>query len=213
MDTKARILQQASTMFLRYGIRSITMDEIAQSLGISKRTLYESFSNKEDLLTHCIEYQHVENKRIRDIILAENEDDPLEIIHQHFRQALIILNSLHPNFFNDLRKYHPRIWKEQIESKQEENIEFTTSMIMQGASKGVFLENEHPEILSTMIHSVMQMITLGDIFPETRYPRSEVIRQVMLNFIRGLATEEGLRLIDEKFSQNPSGINQNQKSY
>lgn len=202
MDTKERILHQASEMFFRYGIRSITMDEIAQSIGISKRTLYESFSNKEDLLSCCIEYQYQESKKFRDTMVAEYKNDPLEIIYQHFRQALIILNGLHPNFFNDLQKYHPRIWKEQIENKQEENIEFTTSMIKRGVSKGIFLENRHPEILSTMIHSVMQMITLGNIFPETKYPRAEVIRQVLLNFIRGLATKEGQRLIDEKFNQD-----------
>lgn len=203
MDTKTRILQQASDMFTRYGIRSITMDEIARSIGISKRTLYESYSNKEDLLSYCIEFQYQENLKFRNTIVSTYENDPLEIIYQHFRQALIILNGLHPNFFNDLQKYHPRIWKEQIENRQEESIAFTTSMIELGASKGIFLDNKHPEILSTMIHSVMQMMTLGNIFPETKYPRSEVIRQVLLNFIRGLATEEGLKQIDEKFNQNP----------
>ncbi len=207
METKERILHQASEMFFRYGIRSITMDEIAQSIGISKRTLYESFSNKEDLLSSCIDYQYKENVKFRDAMVSAHKNDPLEIIFQHFRQALIVLNGLHPNFFNDLQKYHPRIWKEQIESRQEENIAFTTSMIKTGASKGIFLENEHPEILSTMIHSVMQMITLGGLFPETKYPRAEVIRQVLLNFIRGLATEEGQRLIDEKFNSTPSATN------
>ena len=201
MDTKTRILKQASEMFTRYGIRSITMDEIARSIGISKRTLYESYSNKEDLLSCCLDFQYHENIRLRNAIVSEHENDPLEIIYQHFRQALILLIGLHPNFLNDLKKYHPRIWKEQIENRQEENIAFTTSIIVKGAAKGIFLDIKHPDILSTMIHSVMQMMTLGNIVPETQYPRSEVFRLVLLNFIRGLATEEGLRLIDEKFSQ------------
>lgn len=206
MDTKARILQQASDMFTRYGIRSITMDEIAQSIGISKRTLYESFSNKEELISQCLASEYHQNKKLRDEIMLNHQDNPLEIIYQHFRQALIVLNGLHPNFFNDLQKYHPQIWKEQIEDIQQENISFTTSIIEMGASKGIFLQIEHPEILSTMIHSIMQLITLGNMFPESRYTKSEVIKHVLLNFIRGLATEEGLRLIDEKFNQQTTNI-------
>lgn len=206
MDTKSRILHQAGEMFSRYGIRSITMDEIAQSIGISKRTLYESFSNKEELISYCLAFEYQENKKLRDEIMLRHQDDPLEIIYQHFRQALIILNGLHPNFFNDLQKYHPRIWKEQIEDIQKENISFTTSIIEMGASKGLFLQIEHPEILSTMIHSLMQLITLGNIFPESRYTKSEVIKHVMLNFIRGLATVEGLKQIDEKFNPQTTTI-------
>jgi AcrR family transcriptional regulator len=90
MEVKRRIIEQASNMFFRYGIRTITMDEIAESLGISKRTLYESFATKEDLLKECIEFQHSENLKMRDEVMREVGDDPLEVIHRHFRHAMIM---------------------------------------------------------------------------------------------------------------------------
>ncbi len=199
METKDRILEQATTMFLKHGIRSITMDEIAESLGISKRTLYESFATKEDLLRDCIEYKHRVNLAIRDAILAESPDDPLEVIRKHFRQALLVLNSMHPNFLNDIRKYHSGLWQEHIASKQEENIAFTHSLIEKGIETGVFMPGVDAEILSRMVHSSMQFMTLSDVFPESRFPRAEVARQVMLNFIRGMATPKGIAIIDEQF--------------
>jgi len=199
MDTRERIIDQASTMFFKYGIRSITMDEIAESLGISKRTLYESFANKEELLRECLETKHRENTGFRDVLMKEHPDDPLEIIHQHFRQVIITLNGLHPNFFNDLKKYHSRLWAKQIESKQDENMCFTREMIEKGIKTGVFRDNADGEILSRMMHSMMEIMSTGDLFPETRFPRAEVARQVMLCFIRGMATQKGLEIIDEKF--------------
>lgn len=201
MDTKQRIIEQASGMFFKYGIRGITMDEIAESLGMSKRTVYESFSNKEELLQECIEFKYQEGKLLREDLLAQNPDDPLEVIRQHFRHVILALNELHPNFFNDMKKYHSRLWIEHIESKQEENIEFTRNMILTGIEKGVFRESANPDILSRMIHQTMQMITLSDIFPESRYPRAEVVIQILFNFIRGLATPDGLNVLDQKFQQ------------
>ena len=201
MDTKQRIIEQASGMFFKYGIRGITMDEIAESLGMSKRTVYESFSNKEELLQECIEYKYQEGKLLREDLLAQNPNDPLEVIRQHFRHVILALNDLHPNFFNDMKKYHSRLWIEHIESKQEENIEFTRNMILTGIEKGVFRESANPDILSRMIHQTMQMITLSDIFPESRYPRAEVVIQILFNFIRGLATPDGLNVLDQKFQQ------------
>lgn len=187
-------------MFFTYGIRSITMDEIAESLGISKRTLYEHFANKEELLKQCILAKYEENKLLQQEILEQHPDNPLEVIFLHFRHAIISFNSLHPNFFNDLKKYHASFWMKHMESKQEESMAFTTLMIGKGIKKGLFRPTADAEILSRMIHYMMQSMTMGNIYPETRFSRTEVVRQVLLNFIRGMATHEGIKQIDEKFS-------------
>jgi TetR/AcrR family transcriptional regulator, cholesterol catabolism regulator len=186
-------------MFFRYGIRTITMDEIAESLGISKRTLYESFATKEDLLRECIEFQHNENLKMREEIMKEVGDDPLEVIHRHFRHAMIVFNNINPGFFNDLQKYHSSLWQKQMESKQQESIEFTRSIIQKAIDKGIFHEQADPDILSKAMHTFYRYISKHDVFPETQYPRAEVFRQVTLNFIRGMATIKGIQIIDEKF--------------
>ena len=199
MEIKQRILQQATDMFFKNGVRSITMDEIADPLGISKRTLYEIFQNKEELIRECIEYKYQENKTLREKLLAENSDNLLEVIYQHFRLVLITLNTIHPSFFTDMKKYYSSLWREHIKNKQDENIQFTKTIIEKGIEQGVFYAKADPLILSTMAHSSMQSLGLDDIFPETRFAKAEVVRQAMMNFIRGMATQEGLKIIDEKF--------------
>jgi TetR/AcrR family transcriptional regulator, cholesterol catabolism regulator len=199
MEIKKRIIEQSSSMFFRYGIRTITMDEVAESLGISKRTLYECFATKEDLVKECIEFQHSENLRMREEIMKDVGDDPLEVIHRHFRHAMIVFNSINPGFFNDLQKYHSQLWHKQMESKQQESIEFTRCIIEKAIRKGIFREEADPDILSKAMHTFFSYISKHDIFPETQYPRAEVFRQVTLNFIRGMATNKGIQIIDEKF--------------
>ncbi|MFP4288132.1 MAG: TetR/AcrR family transcriptional regulator [Bacteroidales bacterium] len=199
MEIKNKIRERASELFFKYGIRSITMDEVADSLGMSKRTLYESFKNKEELLKECIEYQYEKNIAIRDQLMKDYSKDPLEVLFQTFRATVINLNSIHPNFFNDIQKYHSHLWKDHVKSKQEEGIESTSALIENGIAAGIFRKGVDAQILSRLIHASMEQMSTQDIFPETRFPRSEVFQQVFLNFIRGMASKEGLIKIDEKF--------------
>lgn len=199
MELKNKIKERASELFFKYGIRSITMDEVAESLGMSKRTLYESFKNKEDLLKECIEHQYEKNIGIGNQLMSDHSNDPLEVLFQTFRSTVINLNSIHPNFFNDIQKYHSHLWKDHVKRKQEEGIQTTCKLIEKGISAGIFRQGVDAQILSRLIHASMEQMSTQDIFPETRFPRSEVFQQVFLNFIRGMASKEGLIKIDEKF--------------
>lgn len=199
MTTRTRILEQASKMFFENGIRAITMDDIAETLGMSKRTLYESFSNKEELLKDCIEYQYNKNVQIRQEIEAVNSDDPLEIINLHFRHVMAALNSIHPGFLQDIQKYHSALWNDHVKSKMDQDIAYTRSIMERGIEKGLFRIEADTDILSKMIHSLMPLMLSSALFPETGYTRTEVYRQVLLTFIRGMATPEGLIRIDNKF--------------
>lgn len=199
MNTRTRILEQASKMFFENGIRAITMDDIAETLGMSKRTVYESFSNKEELLKECIEYQYDKSVQIRQEVEAAHGDDPLEIINLHFRHVMATLNSIHPGFLQDIQKYHSSLWNEHVKSKMDQDIAYTRSVMEKGVEKGLFRLENDTDILSKMIHSVMPLMLSSSVFPETSYSRTEVYRQVLLNFIRGMATPEGLLKIDNKF--------------
>lgn len=199
MEVKNRIKERASELFFKYGIRSITMDEVAESLGMSKRTLYESFKNKEELLKECIEYQYKKNVALRDHLMELYSGDPLEVLFQTFRSTVINLNNIHPNFFNDIQKYHSHLWKDHVKSKQEEGIESTRELIEAGVENGIFRKGLDAQILARLIHAFMEQMSTQDIYPETRFPRAEVFQQVFLNFIRGMASTGGLIKIDEKF--------------
>ena len=91
------------------------------------------------------------------------------------------------------------ISRKHIQSKQEENIAFTAKLIEQGKEKGIFRKDVNAEIMSRAAQAGIQMMVSPHIFPERQFARSEVFRQVTVNFIRGMATEEGMAMVDEKF--------------
>lgn len=201
-NQKERIVENASKLFIRYGIKSITMDEVADSQGISKRTLYEHFTNKQELLKECIDYNYQLSIEQRDELKNRYPDDPLEIIYRTFRNIMINLNNMHPGFITDIQKYHSTLWKEHIESNQKENIEFTKTIIAKGVKQGIFHQKINTDLLSVWIHNLMQQLHQTEILPETQFQKTEVFQQLILNFIRGMATVEGLKKIDEKFDWN-----------
>lgn len=192
---QTRILEQASELFIKSGIRSVTMDEIAESLGMSKRTLYEYFPNKEKLLKECILYKHKiyseEMKQLLDTI-----DNPLEIIHIHISKAIKNISQIHPNFSKDLKKYHPKILQDVFLPLKEKNTAYTKEVITRGKKQGYFRQDIDPDIMADLIHIQFHRL---DEFPLDRHPKTEVFKHIVMGLIRGMATEKGMKNIKQLF--------------
>jgi TetR/AcrR family transcriptional regulator, cholesterol catabolism regulator len=193
-----RILEKATEMFFKSGVRSITMDEISECLGISKRTLYENYSNKEELLKACIEFHH--NTYISHFKeLFATVENPLEIVHIHIVNTSKALSIIHPNFIKDIKKFHPKIWNEFFIPKRDMNIEFTKDIIKRGIEQGYFRDDINPEIMALVAHNQFHHI---DDSPLEQFPRKEVFEHIVMNFIRGMATEKGHKMINQLFDNN-----------
>ncbi len=193
-----RILEKATELFLKSGIRSVTMDDISESLGISKRTLYEHYCNKEELLKECIEHNH--NTYLSHLQQQfATVENPLEIIHVHIIYTLKALGEIHPNFIKDIKKFHPNIWNKLFVPKRDKNIEFTKEVIKKCIVQGYFRDDINPEIMAFIAHNQFQHI---DDSPLEQFPKKDVFRHIVMNFIRGMATSKGLSVIEKLFEQN-----------
>src|SRR6266851_1220112 len=110
MDNKERILEKATQLFMRYGIRSITMDEIAAQLGISKKTIYQFFTDKDAMVEavvneeikrnedDCLEFSHAAENAVHEIFLAMDSIQEL-------------LKAMNPQLIHDMEKHHPAAYK------------------------------------------------------------------------------------------------------
>ncbi len=190
-----RILEEASRLFLRNGVRSITMNEIAEALGMSKRTLYEHFPNKEVLLQESIKHNH--NKYVESIKkLLDTLENPLEIIHIHITEVFKVISNAHPNFINDLNKYHPEICKKVVIPNRTAAISFTEEVIKRGVKQGYFREDINPSIMANIAHLQFQLM---DDSAFDNYSKTDVFEHTVMTFIRGIATEKGHKMIDKLF--------------
>lgn len=196
MEMTERILQEASQLFMKHGIRSVTMDDIARQMGVSKRTIYEKFRDKDELLVHCISMHHQHQLQHKKEVLLSSKN-VLEVIFRIMFDVVESMNRVSPLFVNDLKKYHYKVWKEHILSFQKEHIKQLRDLISNGIEDRLFRSDINVEIVARMFNLQLQEMTNEDIFPHNQFSRAEVFENIIVNFTRGLATDKGIMIIEK----------------
>ena len=203
MEIGQRIIETAKQLFVKHGVRTITMNDIAAEAGVSKKTLYEHFLNKEDLLEKTLNSMHEEGKAERETIFENgrfNIDSMLEII----RLSALRINEINPNFITDIKKYHPNIWKGKLQEMENDTIQFKARLIEEGIKQGYFRSDINIDIASKLLHEQINMLMDNEIFPSNRYSRSEVFQTIMIIF--------GTGIIKEKFQKELNKINKHKSN-
>lgn len=191
IDVYQRIIDTAAQMFVKHGVKSITMNDIASETGVSKKTLYEYFANKEELLDKCVDSIWEQSQKEQDEIFSSGGVN-FDSIHEMVREYAVRINSINPNFLMDIKKYHPNIWHNKIKKIDKEAIEFKAKMIKDGIKKGIIRPEINVEIASKLLHEQINMLMNSDVFPSDKYSRSEVFQTIVGVFIRGISTQKSL---------------------
>jgi len=195
MDVRKRILTEATNLFFQNGIRDITMDNIAEKLGISKRTIYETFKNKSELLINCFEEYSKERYKANEEII-KNSQNVLAAICSFIQSGAMAIDLLNPAFFTDMRKYHNDIWVMATKQQNEKNYNLAYRLLRKGINEGIFRKDINIDIVVKLILEQMKLLVDNEVFSSDKYTRSEVFKNMVINFIRGIATNRGIELID-----------------
>lgn len=188
---REKIVHTAYDLFIQYGVKSVSMDEIAKSAGISKRTLYESFEDKESLLAEGIEQY---SQRLKQTLaqIERGAYNALEIILLFYEEIMKQPNWHNEKFYDDLKKY-PNV-QERIESHRKRCGEKCMALLTQGVKEGVFEKDVNLSLTTTLIRELMKMVQPSHAFNE--YSIIEVYSMILLTFLRGISTEKGRLIID-----------------
>jgi len=192
-DIKKKILKGAESLFMKYGVRSISMDDIARHLSVSKKTLYQHFADKEDIVTMTCQ-SHIEGiwKEFQDIKNnSKNAIDELAKISLCLKQNSEEMN---PSLLFDLQKYHPRAWAVWLNHKNKFIRESVVRNLRQGIEEGYFRAEIDMEVIATMRLELVQMAFDDQVFPPSRFKLAEVQLQIFDHFVYGLVTEKGRKL-------------------
>lgn len=193
VEIKDKIIEGSQKMFVRYGIRSITMDMIAEQLGISKRTIYENFKDKDELLKQCIEVGMAQQKKIHNDIL-ENSANVIEAMIRIVHHNVSILKAINPIFFYDVKKYY-HVGKDTMEHNDRQVVIQIIDLLDRGINEGLFRSAINVEIVANLLFEQFRLINNQDVFPEEKFSKAEIFENIVINFMRGIATDEGLSLI------------------
>ena len=190
-ELKQRIVLAAESAFTKSGIRNVRMDDLAVSLSISKRTLYELFRDKEQLLLEVVRCHWQDMSDYMAEIISRTED-VLEIIFAFYKRKMEELCSLNPSFLGDLCSYPSVLlflWK-----KQKVSDEVAYRYFRKGMEQGIFRDDINFKIINEAMLMSMDLLIYSDIVEE--YPLNEIYSEVTFLHIRGITTEKGLRLVD-----------------
>ncbi|OAV69027.1 HTH-type transcriptional regulator RutR [Bacteroidales bacterium Barb6] len=192
MDIKEQIQAAAFDMFSQYGIKRVSMDDIAGKAGISKRTLYGFFEDKEALLVEGIGHRHD--------LLKAFWDDLLKGSHTAVDIILMIYDEIMKNprfycqrFYEDLNKYPKAVRRKEHE--KEAFIKRCTQLLNQGLKEGVFRKEVNFEIVALLAKEQINMIQPSKTF--CKHSNTEVFDTVLVTFLRGVCTEKGCRILDK----------------
>ncbi len=195
MDYRQRITEEAANMFRTYGIRAVTMDMLAGQLGISKRTIYEIFRDKDELLRGVLKFMGEKQQELIKKVFGESENvveaifTLLDLMSAHFRK-------MSPAFKLDMEKYHNDILKVLRENDQMPYYIDNAEMLERGIREGLFRKDIDIDVTNNCIYEVMKMSVDKDKIGTGRLDKEVLIKDFYLNYLRGISTSEGLRLID-----------------
>lgn len=192
---KSRILEYARDAFCVYGIKDVTMDSIAGGLSISKRTLYEIFSDKEGLLLEIIKIHSQETREFIDKISKE-ADNVLDVIFKIYENNVKEIKKVNKLFFEEINKYPSVI--SYMQFSRDEMAAITMSNLKKGVTQGLFREDMNYEIIrSVMVEEVDILIRSKS---NEKFPLVEIYENLVLMHVRGISTEKGLKKVNEFLS-------------
>lgn len=191
-ELRERILDTALKSFSAYGIKSITMDDIAATLGISKRTLYEVFADKETLLMECLQKARKENVTYLEGVY-EKSSSVLEVLLRFYQRTIRQFHSTNKQFFEDIKKY-PKVYAELTKNRDRESDE-AVAFFKQGVQQGYFRDDVNFAIMNLLVHEQLDMLMNTDICK--KYSFFEVYESIMFTYLRGISTEKGARKLEE----------------
>jgi len=201
MEIRERIIEGAGQLFKMYGIKAVTMDSLASQIGISKRTIYEIFSDKDELLEGVLSNMAVKQKQLISRIL-DDSDNAIDAIFKLLEVNRDHLQTMSPAFQADLRKYHLEVLMNKNEKCEMPDYRDNIRIIEKGIKEKLFRKNINPEIVNSCLYSLGRSIMDNDLYPYESFTRKEVVKNVFINYLRGISTPEGIELInkrDEKY--------------
>ncbi len=195
-QTQQKIIISATEIFINHGCRSITMDDIASDLGMSKRTLYENFSSKQELLEKCI-LQMMEENHCRKLKMYDNKSSNIleHFLREVFSQSEMAMK-LHLNFYQEVEKYFPEVYEKTFLANKKAMMDENVRDFQKAIDDGLILKDTHPEVTFKIFEHLSLLMMKRNFFP-MEFSGMDIFSSVFVTYLRGLSTQKGINIIDK----------------
>lgn len=193
LSLRDKILTTAMDAFAKNGIKAVKMDDIAQHLGISKRTLYEIYENKEVLLFECLKLYEAKREREMTLFMSNNKVNVMDMLLYSYKVKIEEFHLTNPAVYTDLVIY-PKVLA-YVDNNKEKYRKRFMQFLKQGVREGFFRKEVDYELVGIMLDALGQRIMTDQLY--RHFSIQHIFKNMVFVTLRGICTPKGIRALDE----------------
>jgi hypothetical protein len=194
MEARERILVKAHELFHRFGFRRVTMDEIALKTGMSKKTIYQSFENKDEIVNAVVE-EHINGSCGLCESHCANAENAVHEIFLNIGTIQELVGEMNPAVFEDLEKFFPAVFVKLYQHKNEYLAKKVKDNLLRGIKEGYYRKELNIDIITKLRIETTFLPFRQEVFPFGKFSMAEVQKEILEHYLYGLCTPEGQKLI------------------
>ena len=194
---KEEIIETSLQQFLRHGIRKMTVQKLIAPMGISTKTVYKYFNDKEELLKHCLVKHYSELAKDFDITGSSN---PVIAIFKLWHNAMELDFGVNHIFYHDLNYYYPRLQDSILHRFFKKRFSKLGELMEKGVKQGYFRNDIVPAMIPEVTSALYSLITRTDQFKKYKLTPGVLIQNTIEAYLRGVCTEKGLKELKRNYS-------------
>jgi AcrR family transcriptional regulator len=194
-EQQLAILDKVEQLFMKVGVRTVTMDDVASELGISKKTLYKHFRNKGDLVQQCMQ-RHISEEQCALQSIKQESENAIDALLQTTAHIARQLATLNPAVMHDAQKYYPETWALFDGYKHQFVYRHVVENLERGKAEGIYRGDLNPDVIGRIYVGRMDLFFDTKLFPPDRYRIVDVYAQFMDYHVRGIASPEGVAYLE-----------------
>jgi AcrR family transcriptional regulator len=200
MEPKDKIIHQSLILFLKKGVKQVNMDEVASNLGISKKTLYIHFNNKQDLVHQCFKWH---TKMFEEMVNNSNSQvqNAIDGLFAIDEGVSLMMKKTNPYLLGELKRYYPKTWGLLEELKQKVLFNIMKNNLINGIQQGLYRSELDVDIVTKLIISRTDALVNDEVFPLTVYNFKDLLKEIRIYHIRGIATPKGIKHLENKINE------------
>jgi len=185
---------------MKYGIKSITMDDVAHELGISKKTLYQFVSDKDDLVGKFIDFE-IEARQEQ---ICKCFADRYNAIEELFEISLFMnkmIRTQNPATEHDLMKYYPHHYQKTVNVRRERIYQYILFNLKKGKEEALYRQEMDEEVIAKLYLSRIENIHSNELFTVEEFTSVKLFTEMITYHVRGIATPKGIKVLEKKIKQ------------
>lgn len=193
---REKILAEAEKQFWKFGVKSVTMDDIARQLGISKKTIYQHFVDKDDIVLQVMK-SHLERDQHEMVCMATEAINPIQELLNMSEMMRQKNHEVNPSTLIDIQRHYPKAWAVFSDFKEKYIITSLTQNVQTGIAQGLYRTDLDVDVMARLRIESLQLGFDDRVFPNARTQMLTIQKQLLHHFIRGLLTEKGFAVYNQ----------------